>query len=144
MERTLIQIFTKSVDAFPENPLIWEKKEGQYRPTTYRKALAPVRDLAAGLLDLGLEKGDRVTLFSEGRNEWVFSELGILFAGGVNVPVSVKLLEPSELEFRLKHSDSNSSLFPAGILKESKRSQTRLPVFKKSSLWIKLKPKKRM
>jgi long-chain acyl-CoA synthetase len=106
MERTLIQLFTQSVDAFPENPLIWEKREGQYHPTTYRDAFEPVRELSAGLMDMGLEKGDRVMLLSEGRNEWVFSELGILFAGGINVPVSVKLLEPSEVEFRLKHSDS--------------------------------------
>jgi long-chain acyl-CoA synthetase len=106
MERTINRLFRDSVERFPANPMMWEKSGGEYRPTDYRTALRLVEETAAGLIALGLEKGDRVTLLSEGRNDWVFSELGILFAGGVNVPLSVKLQEPAEIRFRILHSGS--------------------------------------
>ena len=53
----------------------------------------------------GLERGERVALLSEGCNEWVYGELGILYAGGVNVPLSMKLT-PSEVVFRVNHSEA--------------------------------------
>jgi long-chain acyl-CoA synthetase len=56
------------------------------------------------LLGIGIQKGDRVALIAEGCNDWVVSELGILYAGAINVPLSVKLNEQAELKFRLAHS----------------------------------------
>ena len=55
---------------------------------------------------LGVEKGDKISYLSEGRNMWVIGELGVLFAGAVNVPLSIKLEETNDLVFRVKHSDS--------------------------------------
>ena len=55
---------------------------------------------------LGLQKGDKVALLSQGRNLWITSELGILYAGGVNVPLSIKLTESNDLLFRIQHSQS--------------------------------------
>ena len=63
-----------------------------------------IHNFAAGLLMLGLQKGERVALTSEGRNDWVMSEMGIVFVGGVNVPISVKIDELNDLKFRLAHS----------------------------------------
>ena len=37
---------------------------------------------------------------------WVIGELGVLYAGAVNVPLSIKLEESNDLVFRVKHSDS--------------------------------------
>lgn len=50
-----------------------------------------------------IEKGQRVALLSEGCSDWVCSELGILYAGGVNVPLSIRLTA-RELVFRINHS----------------------------------------
>lgn len=106
MQRTISRLFRDSVERFPANPMMWEKSGGAYQPTDYRTALRLVEETAAGLIQLGLGRGDRVTLLSEGRNDWVFSELGILFAGSVNVPLSIKLQEPAEIRFRILHSGS--------------------------------------
>ncbi len=54
---------------------------------------------------MGFKKGDRAGLISDGRNDWIISELGMLYAGGINVPLSIRL-ENNEIEFRLKHSGS--------------------------------------
>ena len=113
MEKTLIELFRRSVHQYPDNPMIWEKQDGTYQPTSYRTSFEIVAETAAGLIDLGLKKADRIVLLSEGRNDWVFSELGILFAGGINVPLSVKLKEPSELRFRFTHSGSRYAIVSA-------------------------------
>jgi len=51
-----------------------------------------------------VSKGDRIALLAEGRSEWLVSELSMLYLGVIDVPLSVKLNEPSELSFRIKHS----------------------------------------
>lgn len=103
-ERTLPQLFEDSVRAYPTNVLMWEKREGRYQGTTYAQMRRLVHAFAAGLRGLGLAKGDRAALISEGRNDWVMSELGILYVGAVNVPISVKIDELSDLKFRLAHA----------------------------------------
>ncbi|MEX2117589.1 MAG: AMP-binding protein [Bacteroidota bacterium] len=104
LPRTIPAFFESCVSQYSSNVLILEHKDGSYRPSTYRDVQALVYSCAAGFLDLGLEKGDRVGLISEGRAEWVTAELGVLYAGGVSVPLSVKIEELPDLKFRLAHS----------------------------------------
>lgn len=104
-KKTIIDLFNECVEKYPENPFLWER-DTVFRPTTYREVQVLVHQLAGGLLALGLKKGERVALLSEGCNAWIVGELGILHAGGVNVPLSVKLNEPNDLIFRLNHSDT--------------------------------------
>lgn len=101
--KTIIQMFEENVAKYPKNPLLMEKKAGKYENTSYSEAKSIIEKYAAGLLSLGIEKGDRIALLSEGRNDWVFSELAILYTGAIDVPLSVKL-EASELKFRIEHS----------------------------------------
>jgi long-chain acyl-CoA synthetase len=103
-ERTLPELFEESVKSYPDNVLIWEKSGTKYEPTTYCAMRPLVHRFAAGLMSLGLGKGDRVALISEGRRDWITAELGILFTGAINVPISVKVDELSDLKFRLAHS----------------------------------------
>ena len=103
-QRTIPQLFESSVEKFPENILMWEKRGEKYEGRTYHEIQGSVHYFAAGLFGLGIKKNDRIALIAEGRNDWVVSELGILYAGAINVPISVKLNEPSELKFRLAHS----------------------------------------
>jgi len=111
--RTLIELFETSVAKFPNNPLLWEKPKDRYLPSTYLEIRRQVYEFAAGLLTLGLKKGERVGLLSEGKNNWLVSELGILYCGAVNVPLSVKLEAP-ELSFRLNHSGSRIVIVSSG------------------------------
>jgi long-chain acyl-CoA synthetase len=103
--KTIVALFETAVANYPDNPYLWEKSKGEYRPTTYKQTREKVLDLAAGLIQLGLKKGDRAALIADGRNDWIISELGMLYAGGINVPLSIRL-QNNELTFRLKHSGS--------------------------------------
>jgi long-chain acyl-CoA synthetase len=102
--QTIIDLFEKKTEEYANNPFMWEKYEGQYKSTNYKETKDKVYKFAAGLMNLGIKKGDRIALLSEGRNDWIISELGILYTGAVNVPLSVKLDATNELHFRISHS----------------------------------------
>ena len=107
--KSIIQFFEESVEKFGNNVYLWEKPNDKYEGTTYGETKKQVYEFAAGLIKLGIKKGDRLCLISEGRNSWVIGELGILYAGALNVPLSVKLT-PEEIKFRINHSGSKMIL----------------------------------
>jgi long-chain acyl-CoA synthetase len=107
--KSLIQFFEESVEKYGNNVYLWEKPNDKYEGTTYCETKKQVYEFAAGLIKLGIKKGDRLSLISEGRNSWVIGEMGILYTGAMNVPLSVKL-NPEEIKFRIKHSESRMIL----------------------------------
>ncbi len=103
--KSLIQFFEESVEKYGSNVYLWEKPYDKYEGTTYEETKKQACEFAAGLIRMGIGKGDRLSLISEGRNSWVIGELGVLYAGAINVPLSSKLT-PSEIKFRINHSES--------------------------------------
>ena len=105
---TIIDFAEKYVAQFSDRPFLWERNldTDQWEKTTYAETLAKAKRIAAGLMALGVQKGEKVSYLSEGRDMWVIGELGVLYAGAVNVPLSIKLEETNDLVFRVKHSDS--------------------------------------
>ncbi len=118
--KTILELFDNSVKKFGDNPLLWDKVDDKYKAKTYKEAKQYVQYLASGLLALGLKPGDKISLVSEGRSEWIISELAILSIGAVSVPVSVKLDEAGEMLFRIKHSDSKGIIASASQMKKLK------------------------
>lgn len=107
--KSLIQFFEESVENYGNNVYLWEKPNDKYEGTTYEETRKQVYEFAAGLIKLGINRGDRLSLISEGRNNWVIGEMGILYSGAMNVPLSVKLT-PEEIKFRINHSGSRMIL----------------------------------
>ena len=58
-----------------------------------------------GLLGLGLEPGQRVSLLANTRAEWTYSSLAISRAGGIVVPI-YPTNSPDECEWVIGNSDS--------------------------------------
>ena len=92
---------------------------------------ALVHKFAAGLLSLGVNKGDRIALIAEGRNDWVMSELGILFTGAVNVPISIKIDELADLKFRLAHSGCRMAVVSQSQVGKIRQIKNDLPELEK-------------
>ena len=105
---TIIDFVEKYVAQFAKNPFIWEKNldANVWEPISYEDTLKKAKRIAAGLMALGVQKGEKVSYLSEGRDMWIIGELGVLYAGAVNVPLSIKLEESNDLVFRVRHSDS--------------------------------------
>ena len=107
-KRTIIDLFEESVAKYGAKEFLLEKHNGKFEPTTYAESKVEALRTGAGLVALGIERGDRVAILAEGCNNWIISELGLLYAGAVSVPLSIKLEEANDLMFRLKHSDSKA------------------------------------
>ena len=112
--KTINSFFEAYAEKYAGNPMMLEKIGDTWIKSSYSEIREKVHQFSAGLISLGLQKGDRVSLISEGRNAWAISELGILFAGAINVPLSVKLMEGSDLKFRITHSGSKMVIVSGG------------------------------
>jgi long-chain acyl-CoA synthetase len=104
MQRTLPAFFEDCATKFANNIFAWEKTNGEYEGLKYSQMRSLIHKFSAGMMQLGIQKGNRSALISEGRNYWVAAELGVLYAGAVNVPISTKIEELNDLKFRLVHS----------------------------------------
>ncbi|MEN8192995.1 MAG: AMP-binding protein [Bacteroidota bacterium] len=131
MQQTLPYLFEESVKKYPNNILMWEKTDDKYVGTTYKEMQVLIHEFAAGLFQLGLQKGDRTALIAEGRNDWVMSEMGILFVGGVDVPISVKIDELNDLKFRLAHSGCKYAIVSKRQLDKMRQIERDLPELEK-------------
>jgi long-chain acyl-CoA synthetase len=63
------------------------KSDGEWREKTYAEAWDAIHELALGLVELGIDVGDRVCILADTRWEWTLASYAISAAGGVVVPV---------------------------------------------------------
>jgi long-chain acyl-CoA synthetase len=128
--KSIIRFFEENVEKYSSNIYLWEKVQDKYEGTTYQEVRRQVYEFSAGLMQLGIKKGDCISLLSEGRNNWVIGELGILYAGAINVPLSIKL-NPEEIKFRINHSDSRMIIVSSGQYEKIKTIKDQCPKLEK-------------
>lgn len=63
--------------------------DGEWVESTWSEYWEAVRNLAKGLIALGMKPGDGVALIGNNRRDWVISQMGISAAGGVPAPIYV-------------------------------------------------------
>jgi long-chain acyl-CoA synthetase len=80
-------LFLKRVSATPDATAYLYPEDGVWKPLSWRQTADRVRELANGLLALGLAPGERVAIVSNTRVEWILADLAVLCAGGVTATV---------------------------------------------------------
>lgn len=125
--KSLVQFFETNVDRYKDNPYMWEKKDGEFRPTTYGEMREQVYQFAAGLMNLGIKKGDRITLLAEGRTWWVVAEMSMFYLSAIDVPISIQMNEPADLKFRITHSESNTIIISKSQAKKIDALKDEIP-----------------
>ena len=131
MKKTLVDLFEESVAKYPSNVFLKEKIGSEWMDTTYAQVRDQVYEIGAGLVKLGVQPKDNMSLLSEGRNLWIISELAMFYAGAANVPLSIKLEESNDLTFRLKHSDTKYIMVSKTQLPKIRRIIDELPLVEK-------------
>ncbi|GHV95824.1 long-chain-fatty-acid--CoA ligase [Spirochaetia bacterium] len=87
MEQTLPLMLKARAQETPDIIIQYYKEaSGTFRSKTYRQFYEEVRFTAAGLMELGVRRGDHVGLIADNRHEWMVTDFGILSAGAVDVP----------------------------------------------------------
>ena len=79
--------------------------EGRWRDLTYAELGSAVREIACGLIALGVRPGDRVSILAGTRPQWTLVDLGALCAGAVVVPIYYSN-SPEECRYILEHAGS--------------------------------------
>ncbi|MCK5783284.1 MAG: long-chain fatty acid--CoA ligase [Desulfobacterales bacterium] len=91
-EDTQVGLFFKQAEKFEDDVFMRAKlKNGipcdERTDITWQKAAEEVRCLGAGLIGKGIEKGDRIGIFSHNRPRWVIADQAIQGAGAIGVPI---------------------------------------------------------
>ncbi len=91
--QTLIDILPYQLKHFPQEDALAYKvylnqdEEGQWDQFSSLKCMDYINKVSKGLLELGIQPGDKIAIVSENRPEWVFIDMALLQLGAVNVPV---------------------------------------------------------
>jgi long-chain acyl-CoA synthetase len=85
--RSANNIWQSRVREFADRAAFRFRRDDVWQSLTWRQADQAAREIAAGLLSLGLERGDRVALLCETRLEWLLCDVAIALAGLVSVPI---------------------------------------------------------
>lgn len=108
MENTLPKILREIAGKYPETPAQNSRKnDGTFVPNTYKEMYENALDFGAGLLSLGLKRGDHVGLIAEDRKEWQQSSMGIMAIGASDVPRGCDATE-KDLSYILSFSECHT------------------------------------
>jgi long-chain acyl-CoA synthetase len=80
-------MFLAQADRYGDRVLYRFASEGTWQSVTWREARTRTRDIALGLLSLGVGKADRVAVFSPNRFEWCCIDWANICIGALTVPV---------------------------------------------------------
>jgi long-chain acyl-CoA synthetase len=101
---TLGEMFLRSAELFSGPALRW--KEGdRWVDMRYPELGRHAREIARGLIALGIERGDRVAILSDTRPEWTLADAGAMCAGAATAPI-YQTNSPGECRYVLEHSDA--------------------------------------
>src|SRR5687768_17160448 len=103
---TVADLLPRAVESFGSAPAIMFKDDsGSWVQRSYAEVGDTVRELALGLIDLGVERGDKVALLSNTRAEWTYFDFAALSAGATVVPI-YQTNSPEECHYVLENSDA--------------------------------------
>jgi long-chain acyl-CoA synthetase len=91
----------------PRRAILHKDDSGKWVSQTYDEVGTIVRDLSLGLIDLGIEKGDKVAILANTRPEWTYFDYAALSAGAVVVPI-YQTNSPEECQYVLENSDARA------------------------------------
>ncbi len=81
---TTTKLFWKRVKDFDGKVAMREKDLGIWRSITWADYGRKARSVGLGLVSLGLQRGETVSILSDNNPEWLYTDMGVLGAGGVS------------------------------------------------------------
>ena len=88
-----------------DTPAVRYKEGDAWVDRSFSQVLEIVRPLAFGLVALGIEKGDRVSILGNTRPEWTYFDFAALSIGATVVPI-YQTNSPEECRYVLENSDA--------------------------------------
>jgi long-chain acyl-CoA synthetase len=102
---TLADLLPLAARLYDSAPAIRFKEGAEWVSRSFEQVEETVRSLALGLIDLGVEAGDKVSILANTRPEWTCFDFATLSIGAVVVPI-YQTNSPEECQYVLKNSDA--------------------------------------
>ncbi len=103
--KTIADLAPKAAEVYGDKVAVRHKVGDEWVDVSFAEIGDIVSEVARGLIDLGLQKGERVSLLANTRPEWTYASYGISSAGGVVVPI-YPTNSPDECEWVAGNSES--------------------------------------
>jgi long-chain acyl-CoA synthetase len=104
--KTLADLFPLAISKHgPKRAVMYKDPSGQWVSKTYEEIGKTVKSLSLGLMDLGIDKGDKVSILGNTRPEWTYFDFAALSAGATVVPI-YQTNSPEECQYVLENSDA--------------------------------------
>ncbi|HEX8856945.1 MAG TPA: AMP-dependent synthetase/ligase [Thermoleophilaceae bacterium] len=105
--KTMADLIVLAAQKHGDRTAIKHKVGDQWVDVSYGQMGETVKQVALGLIELGIEPGDKVSILSNTRPEWTYAQFGILAAGATTVSI-YQTNSPQECHYVLSHSESRA------------------------------------
>ncbi len=106
--KTIADLLPKAVAKYgSKRAVMFKDDSGRWATKSYDEVGEIVQQLALGLIALGIEKGDKVSILGNTRPEWTYFDFAALTAGATVVPI-YQTNSPEECEYVLENSDARA------------------------------------
>ena len=102
---TIPDLLLRNAARYPDSPANREKKFGIWQSWTWSEVAGHTRELALGLLELGISRGDHIAVIGRNRPHLYWTMVAVQMTGAVPVPVYQDAVA-DEMAFVLEHSEA--------------------------------------
>ena len=123
----LFDFYDYQLDNYPQEIALAGKEQGKWKTYSTKEVINLAYQLSAGLLTSGIQPGDKVSIISNNRPEWVIADLAILQIGAINVPVYPTI---SDREYAFIFNDAEVKLVFVSdeeLLEKAKQAKEQAP-----------------
>ena len=105
--KTIADLLPLAAKSYGDTPALRHKVGDEWKDISYSEFGDTVKEVALGLIDVGLQPGDKVSILAHTRPEWSYACFGILSAGATLVTI-YQTNSAEECQYVLHHSDSRA------------------------------------
>jgi long-chain acyl-CoA synthetase len=103
--QTIADLIPRSTREHAEGTAVRFKRDGAWHDVTYAQLAEIVQEIGLGLIELGIQPGERVSILANTRPEWSYFDFAALTAGAVVAPI-YQTNSPEECRYVLADSDA--------------------------------------
>jgi long-chain acyl-CoA synthetase len=116
-DENLTNALWRSLERHPDRPAVAHRVGDRFVEWSTRQFVDEVRGVAKGLMALGVEKGQKIAIYSSTRIEWTVIDFAIWAAGGISVPI-YETSSAEQVQWNLSDSGSVAIFIESGDLRK--------------------------
>ncbi|HEV3283885.1 MAG TPA: long-chain fatty acid--CoA ligase, partial [Solirubrobacteraceae bacterium] len=103
--QTIAELVPRAAAEYADHVAVRYKRDDSWQDLSYAELAQIVQEIGLGLIDLGIEAGERVSILANTRPEWSYADLAATSAGTIVVPI-YQTNSPEECHWVLSDSEA--------------------------------------